>query len=356
MKKIVIIVFIALVAALGAMKLMAEKKKIQEQATPLSLSYSIKTTTPQQKKVDEKRSFLASVKSDKEIQVMTKLSGAITKLYVSESDEVKKGDLLVEIDDSNLMSTLKTLEKTLEVQESDLTYYQSVQDRNEKLYQANAISKEKYDASKLQLLSKKASLEATKDKITSINSDLKYLQVRAPFNGVVSSIYMHKGDLATAQKPILSLSAKKQKMTFMFANTKDSITIGNPVDIEDQEVGVISKIYPNAKNNLNVAEVKLSKILHLRNDSYLSIDVVTNTRIGCTLPLNAILHTKDANYILVYDKDHFAKQKVDIIIENQTEALIEPCTTLPVALASESKLSILPFYKNIKLVGESDEK
>ncbi len=356
MKKILIIIPIIALVALAASKLIATKKEIASQATPLALNYTIKTTHTQEKEVAQKHTYLANVKSDKEVQIMTKLSGVITKLYVSESDEVKKGNLLVSIDDSSLLSSLKTLKKNFEVQKSDVEYYTTIQERNEKLYKANAISKEKYDASKLQLLTKKAAMEATKDKISSIKSDLTYLQVRAPFSGVVSSIYMHKGDLASPQKPILSLSAKKQKMTFSYASTKGDVNIGDKILVEGEDVGVISKIYPNAKNNLNIAEVKLSKILHLRNDSYVSIEVVTRTQKGCSVPLSSILHTKDATYILVFEDKKFSKLKVDVLLENDAEAIISPCSDLPIAQASESKLAVLPFYENLTLVGESDEK
>ena len=356
MKKIIALIIVIAVIAIAATKLISEKNKIANQKTPLALNYSIKTINASESQVLQKRPFLAKLESDKEVKIATKLSGVITKLYVSESQEVKKGDLLVDIDDKGIKSNLNTLYETLKVQKSDVEYYTSVLERNKKLYEANAISKEKYDASKLQLLSKKAALKATKDKITALKVDLTYLQVRAPFDGVVSAVLLHKGDLATFSKPILSLSAHAQKMQFSYAATSNEVAIGNRVLQNDKEIGKVSKIYPNAKNNLNIAEVALNQHIKQTNDSYLSIEVVTNSAKGCTLPLNALLHEKDATFILAYNNGKFHKQEIDVIVEGDERVIIEPCVKDKVAIASESKLSILPFYKNLNVVGVNDAK
>ncbi|WP_457747800.1 efflux RND transporter periplasmic adaptor subunit [Sulfurimonas sp.] len=356
MKKIITLVIVVAVIALAAIKLLSTKKEVANQPTPLALNYSIQTTNVVEGEVLQKRPFLAKLESDKEIKVATKLSGVITKLFVSESQSVKKGDLLVSIDDKAIKSNLNTLKETLKVQKSDVEYYASVLKRNKKLYQANAISKEKYDASKLQLLGKQAALKATKDKISSLKVDLTYLQVRAPFDGVVSGIFLHKGDLATFSKPILALSAHAQKMQFSYASTNKKISIGQRVLQNNQEIGKISKIYPNAQNNLNVAEVALSKKIQQTNDSYLSVEVVTNSARGCTLPLNALLHEKGATFILAYNKTKFHKRAVDIVVEGDERVIISPCVNEKIALASESKLSILPFYENLTVVGVNDAK
>jgi len=356
MKKIIALVIVIAVIALAATKLISEKNKVANQKTPLALNYSIKTVNALEGEVLQKRPFLAKLESDKEVKVATKLSGVITKLHVSESQRVKRGELLVEIDDKAIKSNLSTLYETLKVQKSDVEYYSSVLARNKKLYEANAISKEKYDASKLQLLGKEAALKSTKDKITALKVDLTYLQVRAPFDGVVSAVYLHKGDLATFSKPILSLSAHAQKMQFSYASTGKIVSIGNRVLQNNQEIGKVSKIYPNAKNNLNIAEVALSKYIEQTNDSYLSVDVITNSARGCTLPLNALLHEKGATFILAYRDGKFHKQEIDVVVEGDERVIIEPCVKEKVAIASESKLSILPFYKNLNVVGVNDAK
>ncbi len=356
MKKIVIFIALVILVGLAAKKLISTQENIQNQPTALALNYNIKTTRTKEAKIDETRPFLAQTRSDAEAQISAKFSGAITKVLVSESQKVKKGDLLVKIDEKSLMSAMRTLVKTLQVQESDVKYHMGVEERNENLYKAKGISKEKYDASVLELLRKKAARDATKDKIASLNADLDYLQIKAPYDGVVSALYMHEGDLALASKPILLLSGYVQKMTFSFASAKNAVAVGDMVLHDGVEVGKVSKIYPNAKNNLNVAEVALNGFLKAKNDSYASIEVVTNSATGCALPRNAILHLKDTTYVMLFNDNKFEKKRVEIVMEDDESLIIKPCVSGEIALASESKLSILPFYKNISIMSDGYEK
>ena len=354
MKKILIFIVVVALGALAAMKLIATKKELAAQQTPKPMHYSVETTHAQKGEVAQKRSFLAQIKNDKEVKITTKLSGEVKKVYVSESQRVKKGELLIDIDDTAIQTNITTLKDTLKVQQADVEYYKEVLERNTKLFNAHAISKEKYDASVLQLKNKEAALQATQQKLLSLESDLKYLNIRAPFDGVISTIFLHEGDLASFSKPVLMLNDGKQKMVFTYAQTSEDVKKGDKVYVDQKQVGVVSKIYPDAKNNLSVAEVALSTPVAASNNSFINIDVELQKQQGCMVPVNALLHEKDGTYILTFREKKFQKTAVDILLEGDNNVLIAPCPKEQIALGSESKLSILPFYENITLVGHND--
>jgi RND family efflux transporter MFP subunit len=356
MKKIVALIIVIAVVALAAMKLMAEKKKVAQLATPKPMEYTIQTTQAQEGVVKQKRSFMAKLQSKNGAKITTKLSGTITKVYVSESQRVKKGQLLVTIDDTALQTTLKTLRQTAQVQKEDVAYYTTVLERNKKLYENDALSKEKYDASKLQLANKKAALDATSQKIKSVESDLNYLKITAPFDGIVATIYLRKGDLATFSKPIMSLNSPKQKLILTYATTQQTLHKGAEVFVDNRLVAKVAKIYPDAQNNLSVAEATLLHPLAKPNNSYVTVEVVTQTQQGCKVPLNALVHDKEGVFILEYEETKFFKKEVDVVLEGDSAAIISPCPTHKIALGSESKLSILPFYKNVTILGGEDGK
>ncbi len=354
-KKIVAFLVVAGVVVVAGKKLVTVKQEVANAKTPLMLNYNIEVQHITKDTLSQKRDFLASVESGKEIKVATKLSGNIKKVYVSESDFVKKGDILVKIDDRSVLANLKTLKKNLHVQNEDIKYYEDVLKRDKKLFEANALSKEKYDASVLNLLNKKAQRDATKDKINSLKSDISYLTIKAPFDGVVSNIFLHVGDLAVASKPILSLNSFAKKVTFTYAPTKQSIKVGDEVFYGGVKVGKVKKIYPNAKNNLYVAEVLLEKNIDAKSGSFISIAVSTKTISGCSVSNQSLLYTKDATYVLAYNNHKFEKVKVDVLLEGDDKSIIDKCLEQRVAVASESKLSVLPFYDNLTLVGDGDE-
>jgi RND family efflux transporter MFP subunit len=355
-KKIIIFIVIVGVVALGAKKLLSEKEKVATLKTPLMQSYSIKSVEVKDAEVAQIRPFLAQVLSQKEIKVATKMGGMIEKIYVSESDRVKKGDILVTIDDKTLRTNIKTLKKNLEVQEKDIAYYEAIVQRNKKLLEADALSVEKYDATKMQLRNKIAQRDATQDNIAALESDYQYLKIKAPFDGVIASLILDEGDLAVTGKPILAMNSYGQKIEFSFANAKGGVTIGDKVFYNQKVIGEVYKIYPNAKNNLNVAEVVLTKKIPLVNNSFLSIAVEVKSQRGCSLPIETFVHAKDTTSVMVYKNNRFHKVNIDVILEDEQRAIISPCVKGKVAIGSESKLSILPSYNNIILVGSEDEK
>ena len=355
-KKIIIALVIVAVAGVAIKTLLKQKSEIQTQERPQMMRYSVALTTPVQKVLEQKKSYLAQVLSDTEINVATKMSATIEKLYVSESDSVKKGDILVKIDDTTLQNRLNTLKEKLKVQKQDILYYVSIEKRNKKLFEADAISKEKYDASSLSLLNKRAIYDATKESIDSVVSDLAYLSIRAPLSGVVSKVYMHEGDLAVASKPLVMINSYAKKVNFSYAEDKDSIAVDNSVYHKGKKIGTITKIYPNAQNNLNVAEVALSEELTYKSGSFISIDVALREMSGCSVGVDSLLHSQDGVYVMVYSENKFLKKRVEVVLENDSYALIEPCIESQVAKGSESKLSVLPYYDNIEVVGNSDGK
>ncbi len=57
-----------------------------------------------------------------------------------------------------------------------------------------------------------------------------------------------------------------------------------------------------------------------------------------------------------YIQNGFLATDVTVIAQDDTYALIEPCPQVPVAVASEAKLSLLPSYANVTVItGHNNE-
>ena len=155
--------------------------------------------------------------------------------------------------------------------------------------------------------------------------------------------------MAPAGKAIVTLNSDDQKLNFLFSQSKKPIISGQKVFLDNKEIGYISKIYDDAKNTLQVAEVKLYKSLPYANKSYKTVEVEVDSAKACTLPLNAILHKREGTYIMVYKDGKFSQYKVEIILQNAQRVVVSPCPKEIVAIGSEAKLSILPSYGKIMI-------
>jgi len=359
MKKIVItiIVLIAVAGTLykGRALLKDRQQEVENAKLPLIKPISVKIIRPKEQNLKATADYLATIEANKSIKLSTKLAGYIKKVTVNDSDSVKKDDLLVIIDDAEVLSNIASLKATLASQLSDVNLAKTIYNRNIKLYKVGGLAKEMLENSKVALNLKSAKAKATQEKIAQLQNQLKYLKIKAPFNGIVDKVLLHEGDLAAAGKPIIAISTKDKKLIFTFPPEDTYIKKGLKVLSNNKEIGVIDIVNTDARAGLASAEVKLNKSINKPNGSQIEISVLTANKKGCKVTLDALMHKKDGVYVVVYKDKKFTPKKVNVILESGEQALIESCPKEPIAVAPETKLAQLPAYSNVNIIGDKNE-
>jgi len=359
-KKLIITVVIVLAVIILGVKgkglLEKRKTEVANEALPMVETVSVPVVSATQGTLRHTEGYLAQIISDKNIKLSTKLAGYVEKVYVSESQVVKKGDVLVRIDAIEIHSNIDALKATLLAQDNDLNLAKSIYTRNKKLYGVGGLSKEKLDISKVAVQAKEAVISNTTQKIAQLEHQLSYLKIIAPFDGVVDAILMHEGDLAATGKPIVSMSNGKKKLVFSYAPTKaTSIAKDQIVLLEGEKVGYVKAIYTTTKNGLITAEVALSSQIDLPVGSSVSIEVLTQETQGCVLPQDTLLHKKEGTFVMLYEKGSFTPLKVNVQMQEEGKVILSPCPSGSIAQASEVKLATLPAYDNVEILGASHE-
>jgi len=354
-KKIIIaVISILAVAAIlykGKALLKTRSEQAANQKLPLVKPISVKVINPVSKDLDSKISYLATIQAKKSINLSTKLAGYIKKVLVNNSSVVKKGDLLVVIDDAEILSNIASLKSTYASQNQDAALALTVYKRNLKLYKVGGLAKEMLENSKVALNLKKSKALATKEKIAQLQNQLRYLKIKAPFDGVVDKVLLHEGDLAAAGKPIVKLSTYKKKLVFTFPPENSAIKKGLKVFSNYEYIGDIDIVNTAAQNGLATAEVLLKKDITKPNGSSIPIDIVVAKGSGCKVTKDALIHKKDATYVMVYNGSKFSPKKVDIKLDSGDSVLLESCPNNPIAVAPETKLVQLPVYSKVNIIG-----
>ncbi len=361
MKKKFIVAVVAVIAVVflgvkGKGLLEQRKSEVANEPLPAVERLFVPVVKASRGKLQHTESYLAQIASQKSIKLSTKLAGYIEKVFVEESQSVKKGDVLVQIDATELHSNIEALKATLAAQQHDLALAESMHKRNEKLYTVGGLSKERLQLSKVALQAKEAVIANTTQKIAQLEHQLSYLQIIAPFDGVVDAILMYEGDLAATGKPIVSMSNGKQKLLFSYApSTQRPVIKGQTVWYEGKQIGKVKAIYTTSTNGLVTAEVSLNSQIDLPVGSSISIEVLTQEAQGCMLPQDTLLHKKEGTFVMVYEKGRFRAMKVNVKMQEYSHVILSPCPTTPVAQASEVKLSALPAYDGVEVLGALDE-
>ncbi len=347
MKKFIILLLaIALIAA-AVMLLKKRRQSIQDAPVPTPLTYQVKVVQAATELLQQTRPFLAKLSSRETVMISSKLSGRIKKFLVRENQSVKEGDLLLQIDDLEIVSSIKSLQVSIKAQKKDVQYSKSLHKRNKALFEVGGLAREKFEASEVAAETKQAILEATRQKIISLEVQLSYLNIRAPFDGIIGTIFCRRGDLANPGKTLLSLNSEGQKLTFSYLPGDFAIQTEQEVFLADRKIGQIRTLYSDAENGLSVAEVAVETPLKMPNNSYVTIDLLTFADSGCRVPLDALLQKKEGAQVMVYADGEFTSLPVAVVAGNREYALIEPCPASPVAVAAESKLSQLPGFGQV---------
>ena len=253
------------------------------------------------------------------------------------------------IDEQEVLAGIDALQAQLAAAGKQLDYNKKQHERNLALFKVGGLAQEKLEGSEVSQSTTEATVKELEQKIRGFENQLDYLNIRAPFAGIVGTIFLRPGDLAAPGRPIFSLNSLPQKLTFSFMPGSNEILIGQEIRMKGVKTGKITTLYNDAKGGLSVAEVALNRRLNRSSGSYLTIEVVTKTASGCTVPISALLHRKQGVSIMLYQDDHFKEKPVIVLAQDQEFALIDPPVSHPVAVAAEAKLSLLPTLGKIRI-------
>ena len=169
-----------------------------------------------------------SVESVNEVDVGAQASGKITKLYVKLGQEIKKGEMIADIDSTTQINTLNTKKAALVSYQAQLKAKKTAYDvalssynRLSKLYTQRATSLDSLNTVKSTLDNAKAEMEAIEANIkqaeievNTAETNVGYTKITAPMNGTVISVPVSEGQTVNANQttPTIVTIADLSKM------------------------------------------------------------------------------------------------------------------------------------------------
>ncbi len=390
--KLIITIIVILVLVIGGVLLVKKRKEeIANLPTPKKPVYVVNGAVIKRGEIKEFRNFIGKVEADNKVNISTKLAGYIVKLYITEGQKVKKGDIIAIIDDKPVKLSIQSLRTNIETLNSQLRALKTQQEalkvaletarniynRDLKLYEKKAISKEKLELSKTNYEKAKANynqvlanikdiknkIKQTEDQIKIKQNDLRYTIIKSPVDGVVSKVLLKEGNLAITGKPIAVIeTSKNYKILFSFPAGLN-ISKGTEVFIKSEKGELkteILKIYPNADNNgLSIAEIRVDTLPEdIKVGSFVNLAVLVGKAKGFIVPNNSILHLTGKSYIIITKGGKFVKIPIKILASNEYYSVIESPQIeegLQVAVAEESKLKVLAMGVKGKIILESKD-
>lgn len=149
------------------------------------------------------------------VTVGTQVSGIVSKLFVDYNSVVKKGQVIAELDKTNLMSQLNTAKTQLATAQSQLNYQTANYKRYKTLFEKGLVAADDFDNAKLSYTQAKEQVVSAKEEVQRAQTNLGYATITSPIDGVVLSKSVEEGQTVAASFSTPELFTIAQDLTNM---------------------------------------------------------------------------------------------------------------------------------------------
>jgi HlyD family secretion protein len=266
---------------------------------------------------------VGEIKPVKEVNVKSKISGKIKKLYVEEGEYIKKDEIIAEIEpDMQQAQTLSRIKSNLDNAKIELKTAQRNYDSDKELFDKNFISSDAWQKTQDELKRAEISHQSALEQyqlIQEIGITEENLKITAPVSGTIINKNVEEGEMVVSSESysggtvILTIADLSKMIILAEINEIDigKISISQPVDISIEAFpdadykGKITHIAPMAKignNNIRVFDIKISienLTPNLRPGMSANVTIIGKARKDIvTIPIQAIFQDENENNIV----------------------------------------------------------
>ena len=233
------------------------------------------------------------------VTVGTQVSGIVSKLYVDYNSVVKKGQIIAELDKTNLISELNAQKANLASAQSSLNYQQSNYNRYKTLYDKGLVSADEYETAHLSYLQAKEQVATARESVQRAQTNLGYATITSPIDGVVLSKSVEEGQTVASSFSTPELFVIAQDLTDMRVIADiDEADIGGVK--EGQRVSFTVDAFPDDLFNGQVTQVRQQATTESNVVTYEVVISAPNNdlKLKPGLTANVTIYTLEKNGVL----------------------------------------------------------
>jgi membrane fusion protein (multidrug efflux system) len=271
----------------------------------------------QAEKMGDKVLTVGSILSNEEVEIRSEISGKVEQIYFKEGARVKKGDMLLKINDAEPQAQLARGQYRQALAEQDA-------ERQRQLFEKKLASQEEYDIAINQLNIVKADIQI-------IQAQISKTEIRAPFDGMIGLRYVSEGSYISPATRITTLQDYNSVKVDFTVPEKYASLIRKGDRISFSVEGVARRF----AGNIYAVEAKIdptTRTLHLRALSpnpdgalipgaFANVEVVLKEKETLTVPSYALIPELKGQRVFVYKNGKAESQSVEI--GSRTDEFVE---------------------------------
>jgi membrane fusion protein (multidrug efflux system) len=258
----------------------------------------VEVTTVVRRDLVESLTVVGSVAPNESADMRAEIAGLVRGIYFEEGQAIRRGDVLVKIDDAELRAQLAQAEARFQLATLNL-------ERSENLRKTQSTTQADYDRARTEFASAKADLSV-------LRLRLEKTEVKAPFDGVVGARSLSPGDYVTNQTPITAIDdLSRLKIEFQMPERYlFKVQPGTRIAVSSRSLGTdqvvqgevyfVSSVIDRATRSSTVKGLLSNPPPSLKPGMFANIEVVLEVRSGVlTVPEGAILTTAAGSSVIV---------------------------------------------------------
>jgi RND family efflux transporter MFP subunit len=176
----------------------------------------VTVSQPVERKVIDHDEYTGRTAAVEEVEVRARVSGYLIKVNFTEGAEVRKGDLLYQIDPRPFQATLDATKGQVAQWEAKRARAEADVARNQRLLPKGAASQKDLDNATADLGEARAAIQSAQAVIEQATLSLEFTRVTAPISGRISRTAITEGNLVTADTTLLTTIVSMHPMYAYF--------------------------------------------------------------------------------------------------------------------------------------------
>jgi len=314
-----IVITIIIIGLILYPKLNSEESNPQETTRQGSTILPVEAKIINPKRIENVIRITGAILANESVALRSEISGKIEKIYFQEGQRVKKGDLLLSINDDEILAQVERLKYTQKLNE-DIEY------RQRQLLEKEAISREEYEIAL-------TTLNTTQSDIKEREARLSKHKLYAPFQGIIGLRQVSEGSYITPSDLIVNIySINPIKVEFSVPGkyspmVKKGDTINFKTEASKNEfIGTIYAVEPRIDPRTRTLQIRAI----CRNDEELlipgqfaNIDYILNVLPDALMvPSESVIPELNSHKVFTYKKGLISQEVVSIGLRNENEVQI----------------------------------
>jgi len=324
----------------------------QEQAAPSQKkkggdrTISVDLASVQPGQVAEQLILTGALKAKETVNVTPQSTGRLEKTYFQVGDRVRQGDLIAELEDSELQQRVRRAEAAIAVSAANVTQRKAELDnikanlaRAEQLFNEQLLSPQEYEQQRTGLATMNAQValaeaqqQQAEAELAELRIQLAQTKVYAPLSGDVSVRYVDEGSLVSPSTPLIQIVNLTSLVTIGNVPERNvgRLRVGTPAEVRVDAIpdevfrGKIARIAPVLDAATRSASIEIdiaNPDRVLRAEMFVRIDLnLGTTREANLIPRDSLIYRGvESGVFLLDEEDRPVFQSVEIGVNTEDD-------------------------------------